>query len=52
MSETLSPPTAPAWDPSTPSKVFRSELNTPVLVTSIDAEARFEAAQSAYTRLR
>ena len=27
MSETLSPPTAPAWDPSTPSKVFRSELN-------------------------
>ena len=27
MSETLSPPTEPAWDLSTPSKVFRSELN-------------------------
>jgi hypothetical protein len=27
MSEMLSSPTAPAWDPSTPSKVFRSELN-------------------------
>jgi hypothetical protein len=33
-------------------KLFRSELNTPVLVTSIGAEARFQAAQSAHARLR
>lgn len=27
MTETLSPPTAPPWDPSTPSKMLRSKLN-------------------------